>query len=296
MIRMQNRVIAAFLAPALFMYIVFFVLPTIGTVGLSLFKWSGPGTPLTFNGLGNYGEIVQDPVYHNSFQNTMIVLFVLGAIVFTLSFMLALALYKLPARRLLRAVIFFPNVVPPVALSVVWVFLLTSDFGLVNHTLRSIGLDALAQPWLSPSLVFPSILAAVVWVQTGFFTILLLSGVERIPKSYFEAAELDGASEFQRFRYVTLPMMWDVFSIAVVIWIIAAIKTFDFIYVLAGVGGDPPPNVWTLAVHMFVIAFSGRTPIYAVGYGSAIAVTMILVVLLSVAIARRILRREVLYY
>jgi raffinose/stachyose/melibiose transport system permease protein len=296
MIRAQNRLVAAFIAPALFIYLVFFVVPTIGTVVLSLFNWSGPGTPLHYTGLANYRGIVHDPVYHKSFQNTMITLIVLGAVVFTLSFLLALALYKLPGRRLLRAVIFFPNVVPPVALSVVWVFLLTPEFGLVNHALHAVGLGALAKPWLSPSLVFPSILAAMAWVQTGFFTILLLSGIERIPDSYFEAAELEGASEFQRFRYVTLPMMWDVFSIAVVIWIIAAIKTFDFIYVLAGVGGDPPPNVWTLAVHMFIVSFSGRTPIYTVGYGSAIAVTMILIVLVSVTIARRVLRREALYY
>ena len=296
MIRAQNRLIATFLAPALLIYLVFFVVPSLGTVVLSLFNWSGPGTPLHFAGLHNYREIVSDPVYHESFQNTMVVLVVLGAIVFLLSFLLALALYKLPGRRLLRAVIFFPNVVPPVALSIVWVFLLTPEFGLVDHALRTIGLGSLAKPWLSPSLIFPSILAAIAWVQTGFFTILLLSGIERIPDSYFEAADLEGASEFQRFRYITLPMMWDIFSIAVVIWIIAAIKTFDFIYVLAGVGGDPPPNVWTLAVHMYIVSFSGRTPIYTVGYGSAIAVTMILLVLVSVSIARRILRREVLYY
>jgi raffinose/stachyose/melibiose transport system permease protein len=295
-IKMQNRVVALFVAPALFIYLAFFVLPTLGTVVLSLFNWSGPGTPLKFIGLGNYRTIMHDPVYQSSLKNTLIILVVLGVIVFTLSFLMALALYKLPARRFLRTVIFFPNVVPAVALSVVWVFLLTPEFGLLDHLLDMVGLGFLAQPWLSPSLIFPSILAAIAWVQTGFFTILLLSGVERIPNSYFEAADLEGASEFQRFRYVTLPMMWDIFGISVIIWITAAIKTFDFIYVLAGVGGDPPPNVWTLAVQMYIVSFSARTPIYTVGYGSAIAVTMILLVLVSVTIARRLMRREGVEY
>ncbi len=296
MVLAQRRLAIGFLAPALFIYLAFFAVPTLGTVWLSLFDWSGPGTPLKLIGLSNYGQILGDPVYHTSFKNTAAIVIILGICVFALSFSLTLALYKLPGRRLLRAIIFFPNVVPPVALSIVWVFLLDPDIGLVNNLLKSLHLGFLAQSWLSPDLLLPSVLAAILWVQTGFFTILLLSGVERIPSDYFEAAEIDGASELQRFRYVTLPMMWDVLTVAIIIWIIAAIKTFDFIYVIAGVGGDPPPNVWTLAVHMFVISLSGRTPIYAVGYGCAIAVTMMVLVGVSVALAQRILRREAISF
>ncbi len=296
MLSSRRRLILPFLAPALFFYVVFWILPALGSVWISLHAWSGPGSDFAFIGLKNFQSLITDPVYHQSLTNTLEILLLLGPVVFALSFAFTMALHKLPGRRLVRAVVFFPNVIPPVAISVVWVFMLAPNIGLVNNILRAVRLSALARPWLSPELIFPSIMVGLGWVFTGFFTVIVLAAVDRIPAEYFEASEIEGAGGLQRFIHVTLPMTRDVVSIAVVLWVITAVKTFDFIYVLAGVGQSPPTRVWTLALHMFLISIGTREAINDLGLGSAIAVTMVAIVAVLVVIVRRGLYREALEY
>lgn len=192
--------------------------------------------------------------------------------------------------------LFFPNIVAPVALAILWGFLLDPNFGLVNVMLKGMGLEVAARPWMGPELIFKSIGMALIWIHTGFYTTIILAGVDKIPSYYYEAADIEGAGPLAKFIHVTLPMTWDVISVAAVLWVINAIKMFEFIYAFSGVGDAPPTHVWTMAIHMFIISFGNRTPIYRLGYGSAIAVTMVVLVAIAVLLLRRLLRRDAIEF
>jgi raffinose/stachyose/melibiose transport system permease protein len=289
----RRRLLVPFLAPALLFYTVFFIGPAISTFVLSFSSWTGPGSEFKLIGLANYAAMIEDPVFQRSLWNTLTLLVGVGAVVFALSFMYSSALENFRGRQIVQAILFLPNVVPPVALGLMWIFALDPTIGLVNTILRSVGASSLAQPWLGAELVFPSVMAGLVWIYTGFFTLLLLAGIDKIPRDYHDLTRVEGANALQKFFYVTLPMIWDVFAIAVILWVIAAIKLFDFIVVLTGAQGETPPtSVWTLAVHMYLVSLGGRTPVYRLGYGSAIAVSMVLLVLVLAILARRFLSRE----
>jgi raffinose/stachyose/melibiose transport system permease protein len=283
--------------PALAFYVLLFVAPAIGSLWISLHSWYGPGTPFSFVGLQNFANLPGDPVYRTSFVNTVVLLVGVGLLVFFCSFAFMAALQTFRGRKTLRAILFFPNVVPPIALGIVWLLILNPNFGFVDAGLRRMGLGAFALPWLSSGLIFPTAMVGLVWIYTGFFTVILLAGADRIPRDYFDAADVAGANGLQRFLYITLPMTWDVVTIAAVLWLIAAIKIFDFLFVFTGgVGVPPQTSAWTLGVHMYEISLGTREPIYALGYGSAIAVSMVVLVAILAVTTRRFMSREAIEF
>jgi raffinose/stachyose/melibiose transport system permease protein len=292
----RRRLIGLFLFPALLFYLVFFIGPALASIYLSLTNWKGLGSEMEFVGLGNYRDLLQDPKYWLSFWNTIQILLVVGVSVFLVSFLFMVLLREMAGRKFIRAVIFFPNIVAPVALAIAWGFLLNPDTGLVNTTLASVGLGGLQQVWLSPSLILESIMAALIWIYVGFFATILMSAVDRIPRYYYEVCEIEGASGWQMFRHVTLPMSWDVISVAATLWVITSIKIFEFIYAFGGVGAAPPINSWSIGVFMFMITLGNRSPIFELGYGTAIAITMVILTAILILLVRRLMRREAIEF
>ena len=294
--RSVPRQAGIFLAPALIIYLLIIVMPTVATIWISLTEWKGIGDEATFVGIDNYRRLWQDETFRASFNRTLTILVVGGVIVFACAFVFTMLLRELRSRKFVRAVIFFPNIVPPVALAIAWGVLLAPRSGLLNGFLKAIGLSSLTQTWLSPDLFFGSIMAGLIWIYTGFFATILMAGVDRVPNYFYEAAGLEGASSRQLFTRVTIPLTWDVLSVSAVLWVIVAIKTFEFIYALGGSGTDPSAASWTLPVHMYVIALGNRSPILALGQGSAIAVIMVIMVGLLVVLLRRLMRRGVVEF
>lgn len=283
--------IAIFLLPALVFYGVFFVFPVLSSFYLSFTSWDGLG-PMSFVGLSNYTGLLGDGTFWLSFGNTLRVLFIVGISVFLASFVLMTILREMRGRMFIRAVVFFPNIVAPVVLAIAWGFILNPQTGFVNTTLAAVGLGNLQQTWLGPDLIMQSIMVALAWIYAGFFATILLSAVDRIPASYYEACDVEGASRLQKFRHVTLPMSWDIVSIAAVLWVITAIKVFEFIYAFGAVSGSPPTESWTLGIHLYMLTLGNRSPIYEIGYGSAIAVVMVLLSAFLVFLVLRFMRRE----
>lgn len=290
-VRERRRMVAIFLLPALAFYGVFFMVPVLGSFFLSFVSWDGLGE-MSFVGVANYAGLLGDGTFWLSFTNTLGVLFIVGGSVFLASFLLMSILRGMQGGRFIRAVVFFPNIVAPVVLAIAWGFILNPQTGLVNTTLGAIGLASLQQVWLGPDLIMSSVMAALAWIYAGFFATILLSAVDRIPAYYYEACDIEGASRFQKFRYVTLPMSWDIVSVASVLWVITAIKVFEFIYAFGAVSGSPPRESWTLGIHLYMITLGNRSPIYEMGYGSAIAVFMVLLTALLVFLVFRFMRRE----
>lgn len=287
----RRRLFWPFVAPGLSIFVILLLVPLAGTAWISLHQWPGAG-PMTWVGFDNYTYLFRDPVFMRSFINTGLVVFVAGAGIFVVSFILLALLKDMigRGRAFARSVIFFPVIVPAIALSILWGFLFQSD-GLINSGLELIGIvDPPA--WLAAENRFAVILLGIMWMNTGFYTTILLAGADQIPKYLYEETALAGANMWQRFRYVTLPLTWDVVTVCAVLWVINALKTFEFIIAFAGSSsGLPDIGSWTVALYSFatVMRPSG-IPVYGISAASSI-LTLLLVAVLVVLI-RRIMRRD----
>lgn len=286
----RKKLIIPYLFPAVALYLVFFIGPALYGVWISLHKWSGFTKDMDFVGLKNYLKIFSDPIYWSSFKNMMLILVGGGIFVFLIGMLFtALLSAGMPAKKAVRAIIFFPNIIAPIALAIVWNYLYRYDIGFFNSVLTLFGVEGIN--WTSPKLIMYSALVAIIWYSTGFYAVILLGGVDKIPNTMFEAARIEGASTFTIFRKITLPLIWDVFAIAVILWGINAIRLFDFLFAFGG--AEPPTRMWNTAMYQFILGFGQRTPIYELGYSSAIGVSMVVVVLIFVVTGRKLFNREV---
>ncbi|MGW4646860.1 carbohydrate ABC transporter permease [Kitasatospora sp. NPDC004289] len=291
--RRRGRISVPFTAPALALYTALFTGPSLYSVYTSLTDWDGVNSP-RWVGLRNYTQLLRDPAFGSAFGNTLKIVFGVGAVVFLLSFGFLLVLRELRGRRLIRGVIFLPHIVSSVVLAIFWGSLLSLD-GLVNQALEGVRADPV--DWLRPSWTMNAVLLALVWINTGYYVTILMAGVDRIPDSYYEAARLDGANAWQRFRHVTLPMSWDVTGAAAVLWTITSVKIFEFLLAFSGSqGGLPPTYQWNNALFVYGETVGGLTPLNQFGYASASAVTTLAFVAVLVAVLRRLMRREALQF
>lgn len=294
----KTKMVILFLLPAGLLYFLLFLLPAVRAFYYSAFDWSGFSEAMTFVGFQNYIKLLtNDPIFIHSFGNTLKILFVGGFFTFSLAFLLAAMLNSgIKGKRVFRALIFMPNVIATIALTTMWAFAIFSPrSGVIPNFFKMIGIEPLAKfLWMSSDHVFWSMLLAIVWINVGYFVVLILAGMDRIPTEYYEAAQLDGAGQIQMFFNITLPLMWDVLTVAVVLWSISAIKVFEFPFAFMGAGEDP--NLYTVGVYLYIMGFGKRQPIYQLGYATAIGVLMLLLIIITSIVLRRVMKREVLQY
>lgn len=293
--RERAKIYWPFILPALFLYILLFIVPAVYTGWVSFVSWRGSGDQ-TFVGLKNYIVLSRDPIFIQSFWNTLSIVFICGVSVFVVSFLVSSILRELKHGQMVQTILFFPYMLSPIAVGITFSLLFVPD-GLLNSTLRAVGMDSATQIWLTPDKVWGIILIGIVWVTSGFYILLMMAGIGRIPSFYYEQAQLDGAGRFRTFLNVTVPLTWDIISISVVFWMMGAIKIFEFVYGFAGGGSyTPPPETRTLAVEQFLTTTGGPAPQYAMGVGSAIGVIMLVLITLLVVLGRRVMRRESLEF
>lgn len=294
--KVSKRFIAAMLLPATLMYFFFFLLPAAQTFYYSLFDFSGLSASREFIGLDNYKELLGDSLFLLSMRNTFTILLFGGVVIFALAFMFTAMLNSdIRGRRFFRAIIFLPNVIATIALTTLWAYLYNPRFGLFNSVFNLLGFEGLGKTtWTDPSKIFWAMLVALIWIFVGFYLVLLLAGTDKIPVEYYEAARLDGASQIQVFIKITIPLLWDVLTVAVVMWTIAALKIFEFPFAFTSL--EPVPETYTAAVYLYIMGFGQRTPIYRMGYASAIGVYMLLAIIVIVIVLRRLMRRDVVQY
>ncbi len=292
------RLVFLFLLPAGLLYLIFFLAPAGWAFYYSAFDWSGFGEAMNFVGLRNYVRLLTtDAVFWQSVGNTMRILVVGGIAVFTLAFLLATMLNSgIKGKRFFRALIFMPNVIAVIALTTLWAFAIYSPTtGVLPNFFAAIGMERASEfLWMSADNVFWSMLIAIIWIEVGFYVVLLLAGMDKIPLEFYEAARLEGASMWHQFSQITLPLMWDVVTIAVVLWTISAIKVFEFPFAFMGPTTDS--NLYTMGVYLYVMGFGKRDPIYQLGYATAIGVLMLVLVVATSIIVRRLMRRDVVQY
>jgi len=292
----RKRLIALFLLPASLIYLAFFLIPAVWAFYFSFFDWSGFGKNMEFRSLGNYTELFHDPIFLLSLKNTLFILIVGGIIVFALAFLLTVLVNSgIRGKKLFRAMIFLPNVIATIALTTLWAFIYNPSFGVLNSFFRVIGWEAGATfKFTSMDHIFYSMLIALIWIEVGFFLILLMAGIDKIPAEYYEAAKIEGASQWQMFTGITLPLMWDVISVGTVLWSIFALKVFEFPYAFSQI--LPPPEIYTVGMYLYIMGFGKRVPIYRLGYATAIGVILLLCVVVIVFLLRRLMRRDIVQY
>lgn len=294
--RTSNRFILFFLFPAVALYLAFFLVPTFQALVYSLYDWSGFGSDMRFVGLGNFQELLRDRLFWTSMGNTIGILVIGGIVIFSIAFIMTMMISSgIRGKKFFRGVIFLPNIIAVIALTTLWGYMYAPNTGLLASVFRAVGLESLTKlTWLGPDTIFLSMMIAIVWIEVGFYVVLLLAGVDKIPPDFFESAKLDGANQFQQFRHITIPLLWDVISIGLVLWAIHAIKIFEFPFSFTGL--EPNPSSYTVAVYLYILGFGQRQPIYRLGYATAIGVMLLLVVILIVLVIRFVTRREQVQY
>lgn len=289
---MRRRLVIAFLGPALILYLGFVVLPAIRAFYYSFFQTSGFKDQAHWVGFGNYVALAGDPIFWMTAVNMLLILFVGGAAVFGFAFLFTILINSgLWGKKLFRALIFMPNIIAVVGLSTFWSFVFMPRYGLLTNFLNAIGLTRLAAiPWTAPEHLFWSMLVGLVWISAGFFTILILAGADKIPTDMYDAARIEGATNRQMFRLITVPMIWDVIMITLVLWVIEAIRMMEYPYAFGGPNIDQ--NLYTPAIYLFIMGFGQRQPVYELGYATAIGVAMFVFTVLAVLVIGALTRRE----
>jgi len=272
--------IILFLTPVAVLYTVFFLYTGSQSFYVSLFDWSGFESSMTFVGLDNFRELLKDKkIWEVAFPNTLRIFLAGGLLVFGLSFLLSgILTTKIRGKKILRAILFFPAVISPVAIAIMWGFIYEKRWGLLNVMLDAVRLGALQQTWNSPEILPWAILVAFVWMETGFYCVLLVAGLDRVPIHLLEAADIEGANEIQKFFKIKLPLIRDTLTTALILWGIGAVKEFALFFAWGGDVGVPIEGATNLAVRMYMTAFGKRITIFRMGYATTIGVLMFFLV------------------
>lgn len=292
----RKKLLIPLVGPAFLFYTILFIAPSIGALWISLFsRWDAP-EEREFVGAGNYVQIINDSQFQQSFINTLKLLFIVGIVIFVLAFAMSLVLRNMWGKTTVRSVIFFPHLVNALVFGVLAGFILNPN-GLMNQLLmpllRPLGFTK-PIPWLDTSNMFTTIMVLIIITQTGYYTTILMAGVDRIPNDYFEVAALTGCNAFQRLRYIILPLTWDVFGTCAVLWTITSVKLFEMIWLFGGSSGNgvPPNEVWTVAVYTYVTGFAPPSGSPDYGKGAASAIVSLLLIFILVVLLRRVMRRD----
>ncbi|MCM3111820.1 carbohydrate ABC transporter permease [Lederbergia lenta] len=275
------------LTPALLIYVVFAIIPIFISFYYSVMEWDG-FTEMKFIGLANFKEALNDPIFWKSLKNNMFVVAasVLGQVPIALGLALLLN-RKLKGGKIFRTLGFMPVVISTVIISLVWGMMYNSRMGLFNQLLTSVGLENWKQNWLGdPKWAMTAVCITIIWQFVGLYLIIFLAGLQNIPQEIYEAAEIDGASGWTKTLYITLPMMKDIITIAVILCISGSLRTFDLIYVMTS--GGPGHSTEVLAMYMFEQTFSSTR----YGYGSALSLFIFFFSLALIYLSTAILQRK----
>jgi raffinose/stachyose/melibiose transport system permease protein len=290
----NNGGFAVYLIPGIIASLLVIVVPLVMTVYTSFTKWNGVGDQ-TWIGFDNYTRLFQDELFWASFGHILLLILAMAVVPTLLGLFLAAVLFDYVAKKfsnrwasLFRSGFYIPQVIPVAVTGIVWGWILHPDYGALNKILDEIGLGSLAHNWLGdPKFALYSVMAIMVWIQLGYPIVLFMSGLQRIDPELYEAADLDGATWFQRFRRITVYMIRPEFYVVLVTTTIAALKIFGQVFVLTRGG----PSNATLVPSYF--AYKNFFEKAQVGYGSAISTVLtVLIIVLAFVFLRLQARAE----
>lgn len=270
----RRAIIVGFLGPAILILGVFVGWPMISALRLSFTDASGFGQE-EWVGFDNYIRVFADSDIVRSIGNTAVyaAMFTPVAIIAALALALLVNHPRLPLRGFFRTTLFLPFIVSLAVAAFAWSYLLDPQIGLLNYWLQAVGIR-IGNVLQDPVLAMPTVVLVAVWKSFGFYMVIFLAGLQEIPSSLYEAAQLDGASAWQRFTNVTLPMLSNTMAFVVIVALIAALQAFDQIYVLTG--GGPYRSTQTIVMEIYSSGFKDLE----LGFASALSYVLLIATLL----------------
>ncbi len=292
--KQRNFFILFCIVPTFLIFSIFTLYPLFSGLYYSFFDWSGSSNVKTFIGIDNYKKLFQDPIIPKTIIHDyfLVATKVVGIMMMALFFAVALTQLKIKEAPFYRIIFFFPNIMSVVVIGILWTFIYNPSLGLVNSGLDFLGLEQFAKPWLGdekwalPSLVLPAI-----WAGIGLFMLMLMGGIANVSKSFYEAAEIDGATEWQQFWKVTVPLIWPQIKISV-LYIVITTLNGSFILVQVMTGGGPNNSTHVMGSYLYQQAFVH----FNFGYGATIGVMILVLSLLTVFIFQLFMKRDKVEY
>ena len=280
--RSDRGPLAAFLSPALVIMLTFFVIPVIYVIVVSMLKWNGISAP-TVVWFQNFQKLFHDKSFTRSVTNNIIWALVAGFIQVPLAMLMAIILSRKPRGwKFFRTVYFFPQVISGIALATLWRAIYSADTGLLNGLLRAIGLGHLTRDWLGTvETAFPAVL--IYWVfYVGYYMVIMMADITTIDTAYYEAATIDGASDFQQAIYITIPLIKKTSLLTcVTLASVLGLRQFEQVYMLTN--GGPANTTNTMVLYMYKKMQDSNY-----GRASASAVILILVGVIFIVCIRAI--------
>ncbi|KAF4405246.1 MULTISPECIES: carbohydrate ABC transporter permease [Streptomyces] len=303
----QYRFIAGFLAAPLAVYAVFVLWPFVQSIYYSFTDWTGLSPEFSMVGVENYSRMLEDDVFWKSLQHSLLFVLLLPLVTIGLALFFAFminvggrsrkgaAVTGVRGSSFYKIVYFFPQVLSIAIVALLFQFAYNPNSGALNSALKAVGLDGVQPNWLGdPGLALWCVMAVLVWSTVGFFVVLFSAGMTSIPKDFYEAALLDGASRVTTFFRVTLPLLWDTVQSGWIYMGILALgaESFAVVQIMTVGPGGPDYSTTVLPLYVYMKAFRDGQAAYA----TTIGVALLVVTLAFAAVVMRLGRRERLEY
>jgi len=262
-----------FITPFLVYFVIFVLVPIIGSVALGFSKWNVLDPP-SFVGLRNYIRLLHDRYFWNSLYNTIYYTLgtTIGGVFLSLWIAIIIDEHWFQGKTLFKTVYFLPTVTSIAAIAYVWMLLYSPNYGLLNSSLMRLGLPPLR--WLSdPKTAMPSMIVLGIWKGLGYNIVIFLAGLQSIPGALYDAAAVDGANRLRQIRHITLPLLLPVTTFVTIINVIASFQVFDQIFLMTG--GGPLRRTEVMVYYIYQQGFS----LLKMGYASALAMALFVVIL-----------------
>ncbi len=290
----NKSMIVCFILPCLVTLVVMYLYPVIRTVLMSFFKIESVTADVsdwTFYGLGNYARIFGSATWRISMWNMFRIWLIGGILTLSLALLFAVILTSgIRFKKFFRAAIYLPNVISAVALATMWIqYIYNQDYGMLNKMLEMIGLDGVK--WLGTDMKFWAMLFAFVFGAVGYYMLIFISGIERIPQDLYEAATIDGANKIQQFGKITMPLLKGITKTNITFWSINATTFFLWTKMFSPV--DTESMTIVPVVYLYDIVFGGKGVTERdAGAGAAVGVILALIIMAIYLIMNRVLRED----
>jgi len=280
-----------FVFPTMLGLVILNIIPIFQTVWQSFFKVGDFGRGNVFVGLAHYVELFHDAQIWQALLNTLLYAVVEVPLSVVIGFIFAVLLnQKLPGRGFIRTVFFLPMIVAPAAVAMVWRYLFSTNFGLINQTLKAIGLPPVG--WISdPNLAIFSLALTGIWSSFGYVMVLYLAGLQGIPKDFYDAADIDGVGFIRRILIITIPLVSPTTFFIIITRAIGALQIFDSIFVILGRFSPALYRTQSLVFLFYRYSFVENNR----GYGATIVILLVVVIMLITALQQFVQKRWVHY-
>lgn len=283
--RKQGKIAALFLLPYMIIFTIFRLGPSVAGLFIGFMKWNLAGVP-SFAGISNFKRLLGDQYFRISLINTFKFFMLTLPPLIVLSLLLAILLnQKMRFKSVGRVVSIIPYVLIPAVVGIMWTWMYDNNFGILNYYLKMMGGSGIR--WLTDEKVaLISVALVVIWTYLGYNMVLFLAGLQGVPRELYEAAQIDGATKIQAFFKITCPMLKPVATMVITLTLVNTVQLFDQIYVMTA--GGPGTSTLTMVQYLYTTAFQN----YDLGYGSAIEIAILLILVIMIKIQNTLLKTD----